>query len=218
MSTTTPLTPLAFGDEREHRALPLGEPRHPLVAGPAGQQLSHDLGVEHRGAGRDALDGGEEVADVGDAPPTFTDEGIRAALALRAADPAIPVLVLSQYVEERAGRRRPRGRRPPARARALRAAGRSLRRSGCARDAHLQGGRAAGRAVQAGGAAGGEDAVGDAVQSVAALPDASDLDTAVARTAPELCILDVRLPPTFTDEGSMEARKSRMSATRSFSR
>ena len=36
---------------------------------------------------------------------------------------------------------------------------------------------------------------------VAALPDASDLDVAVARTAPELCILDVRLPPTFTDEG-----------------
>ena len=34
-------------------------------------------------------------------PPTFTDEGIRAALALRAADPALPVLVLSQYVEER---------------------------------------------------------------------------------------------------------------------
>lgn len=34
-------------------------------------------------------------------PPTFTDEGIRAALALRAADPHLPVLVLSQYVEER---------------------------------------------------------------------------------------------------------------------
>jgi DNA-binding NarL/FixJ family response regulator len=34
-------------------------------------------------------------------PPTFTDEGIRAALALRAAHPALPVLVLSQYVEER---------------------------------------------------------------------------------------------------------------------
>lgn len=34
-------------------------------------------------------------------PPTFTDEGIRAALALRASDPALPVLVLSQYVEER---------------------------------------------------------------------------------------------------------------------
>ena len=34
-------------------------------------------------------------------PPTFTDEGIRAALALRTADPELPVLVLSQYVEER---------------------------------------------------------------------------------------------------------------------
>lgn len=34
-------------------------------------------------------------------PPTFTDEGIRAALELRAADPALPLLVLSQYVEER---------------------------------------------------------------------------------------------------------------------
>jgi DNA-binding NarL/FixJ family response regulator len=36
---------------------------------------------------------------------------------------------------------------------------------------------------------------------VAALPDTSALDESVARTAPELCILDVRLPPTFTDEG-----------------
>ncbi|WP_164233996.1 LuxR C-terminal-related transcriptional regulator [Microbacterium hydrocarbonoxydans] len=34
-------------------------------------------------------------------PPTFTDEGIRAALALRASNPALPLLVLSQYVEER---------------------------------------------------------------------------------------------------------------------
>jgi DNA-binding NarL/FixJ family response regulator len=34
-------------------------------------------------------------------PPTYTDEGIRAALALRAADPSLPLLVLSQYVEER---------------------------------------------------------------------------------------------------------------------
>ncbi len=34
-------------------------------------------------------------------PPTFTDEGIRAALALRTAHPQLPVLVLSQYVEER---------------------------------------------------------------------------------------------------------------------
>jgi DNA-binding NarL/FixJ family response regulator len=34
-------------------------------------------------------------------PPTWTDEGIRAALALRAADPDLAILVLSQYVEER---------------------------------------------------------------------------------------------------------------------
>lgn len=34
-------------------------------------------------------------------PPTFTDEGIRAALALRASHPQLPLLVLSQYVEER---------------------------------------------------------------------------------------------------------------------
>ncbi|WP_420122148.1 response regulator transcription factor [Nakamurella sp.] len=34
-------------------------------------------------------------------PPTFTDEGIRAALALQRRDPSLPVLVLSQYVEER---------------------------------------------------------------------------------------------------------------------
>lgn len=34
-------------------------------------------------------------------PPTFTDECIRAALTLRAQHPTLPVLVLSQYVEER---------------------------------------------------------------------------------------------------------------------
>jgi DNA-binding NarL/FixJ family response regulator len=33
-------------------------------------------------------------------PPSFSDEGIRAALAVRAADPSMPVLVLSQYVEQ----------------------------------------------------------------------------------------------------------------------
>ncbi|MGN7860342.1 LuxR C-terminal-related transcriptional regulator [Microbacterium sp. 22303] len=36
---------------------------------------------------------------------------------------------------------------------------------------------------------------------VAALPDATDLDESVDATDPELCILDVRLPPTFVDEG-----------------
>jgi len=34
-------------------------------------------------------------------PPTFTDEGVRAALELRERTPALAVLVLSQYVEER---------------------------------------------------------------------------------------------------------------------
>ncbi|MFF9897698.1 response regulator [Streptomyces longispororuber] len=34
-------------------------------------------------------------------PPTHTDEGLRAALSIRASDPGRPVLVLSQYVEAR---------------------------------------------------------------------------------------------------------------------
>lgn len=34
-------------------------------------------------------------------PPTFTDEGLRAAVELRSVRPRTPVLVLSQYVEER---------------------------------------------------------------------------------------------------------------------
>lgn len=33
-------------------------------------------------------------------PPTFTDEGLRAAIAARAERPGMPVLVLSQYVEQ----------------------------------------------------------------------------------------------------------------------
>ena len=33
-------------------------------------------------------------------PPTFTDEGLRGALAARATVPGLPVLVLSQYVEQ----------------------------------------------------------------------------------------------------------------------
>ena len=37
-------------------------------------------------------------------PPTFTDEGIRAALRLRSVAPDLPLLVLSQYVEERYAR------------------------------------------------------------------------------------------------------------------
>lgn len=38
-------------------------------------------------------------------------------------------------------------------------------------------------------------------QVVAALSDATDLLTAVAREEPDLAIVDVRMPPTFTDEG-----------------
>ncbi|WP_305788977.1 response regulator [Symbioplanes lichenis] len=33
-------------------------------------------------------------------PPGFSDEGLQAAIALRAADPELPVVVLSQYVEQ----------------------------------------------------------------------------------------------------------------------
>ncbi|MGC5170277.1 response regulator transcription factor [Micromonospora sp. DT81.3] len=44
---------------------------------------------------------------------------------------------------------------------------------------------------------------------VAAIPDATTLDDAVAQGAPELCILDVRLPPTFTDEGIRAALRLR---------
>jgi DNA-binding NarL/FixJ family response regulator len=40
------------------------------------------------------------VADIR-MPPTFTDEGIQAAIALREAHPGLPVLVFSQYVETR---------------------------------------------------------------------------------------------------------------------
>ncbi|RCS57904.1 response regulator [Microbacterium sp. JB110] len=44
---------------------------------------------------------------------------------------------------------------------------------------------------------------------VAALPDATDVTSAVARTVPDLCIVDVRLPPTFRDEGIRAALELR---------
>lgn len=47
---------------------------------------------------------------------------------------------------------------------------------------------------------------------VSALPDAESLRDAVADTDPELCILDVRLPPSFTDEGiraALDLRRAR---------
>ena len=45
----------------------------------------------------------------------------------------------------------------------------------------------------------------------AALPDAATLDKAVAETTPDLCIIDVRLPPTWTDEGIRAALSLRAS-------
>ncbi len=47
----------------------------------------------------DATDPDVLITDVR-LPPTFTDEGLRAAIAVRARRPAFPVLVLSQYVEQ----------------------------------------------------------------------------------------------------------------------
>jgi len=44
---------------------------------------------------------------------------------------------------------------------------------------------------------------------VAALPDASRLDEMVDARTPELCIIDVRLPPTWTDEGIRAALRVR---------
>lgn len=44
---------------------------------------------------------------------------------------------------------------------------------------------------------------------VASLPDAEGLDTAVIDTSPDLCVLDVRLPPTWTDEGIRAAVRLR---------
>jgi DNA-binding NarL/FixJ family response regulator len=44
---------------------------------------------------------------------------------------------------------------------------------------------------------------------VAALPDATELTEAVAAESPDLCILDVRLPPTHTDEGIRAALRLR---------
>lgn len=46
---------------------------------------------------------------------------------------------------------------------------------------------------------------------VAALPDAHGLMQSVEHTNPELCILDVRLPPSFTDEGIRAAHELRRS-------
>src|SRR5690606_36874238 len=46
---------------------------------------------------------------------------------------------------------------------------------------------------------------------VGALADTVELEQTVAGSAPDLCILDVRLPPTFTDEGIRAAHGLRAS-------
>ncbi|MFZ1382370.1 MAG: response regulator transcription factor [Scrofimicrobium sp.] len=46
-------------------------------------------------------------------------------------------------------------------------------------------------------------------QVVAALPGVENLEDAVDSSEPDLCILDVRLPPTFTDEGVRAALRLR---------
>jgi DNA-binding NarL/FixJ family response regulator len=85
--------------------------------------IAEDSVLLRAGIGRLLADDGiEVVADVGDGiellaavvehkpdlaivdvrmPPTFTDEGLRAAVKARAKLPGLPILVLSQYVEER---------------------------------------------------------------------------------------------------------------------
>jgi DNA-binding NarL/FixJ family response regulator len=70
----------------------LAEDGHEVVA-VAGDAAELVAAVEHERP--DAV-----VADVR-MPPTHTDEGIRAAVELRQRHPGLPVLVLSQYVEER---------------------------------------------------------------------------------------------------------------------
>ena len=85
--------------------------------------IAEDAVLLREGISRLLVDEGHEVAaSVGDAlelveavekerpdvcivdvrmPPTFTDEGLRGAIEIRSRWPATPVLVLSQYVEER---------------------------------------------------------------------------------------------------------------------
>jgi DNA-binding NarL/FixJ family response regulator len=69
---------------------------HEVTAVSDGEALVAE--VERRAAAGEATD--VVVTDVR-MPPSFTDEGLRAALALRAAHPQLPVLVFSQYVETR---------------------------------------------------------------------------------------------------------------------
>jgi DNA-binding NarL/FixJ family response regulator len=77
---------------REGLARLLTDEGHDVVASvPDGEGLLRAVGAEHP----DAV-----VVDVR-MPPTFTDEGLRAALVVRDRWPDVGVLVLSQWVEER---------------------------------------------------------------------------------------------------------------------
>jgi len=49
------------------------------------------------------------------------------------------------------------------------------------------------------------------IEVVRAVPDALQLKLAVKRHAPDLVITDIRMPPTFTDEGLVAARELRQS-------
>ena len=73
------------------------------LLGDYGIEVAAAVGTAEELAGTAELRPDVFVVDVR-MPPTFTDEGIRAAVALRAADPDARVLVLSQYVEERYAR------------------------------------------------------------------------------------------------------------------
>jgi DNA-binding NarL/FixJ family response regulator len=64
---------------------------HDVVAAVGDARALRDAVAEHR---PDIV-----VTDVR-MPPGYSDEGLQAAIALRAADPELPVLVLSQYVEQ----------------------------------------------------------------------------------------------------------------------
>ena len=64
---------------------------HDVVAAVGDAQALREAVAEHR---PDIV-----VTDVR-MPPGYSDEGLQAAIALRAADPDLPVLVLSQYVEQ----------------------------------------------------------------------------------------------------------------------
>jgi DNA-binding NarL/FixJ family response regulator len=50
---------------------------------------------------------------------------------------------------------------------------------------------------------------GNGMEVVAAVPDGDRFVSAVAGHKPDVCVVDVRLPPTFTDEGIHAALKAR---------